>query len=214
MTAEFEHSEIKKGKKHISFTAKTIAAVGIAFAHSQIADELNLHFVSNSQEPSKTFQLNEGEIVRQKNSLTVIETEKSPLKIKTVENGNEKFKKIFENTNVRLLLGSALVFSLASTAYAYKLGGKYEERKLQILRTSGPLFLAASLAAMEIGSFTQIDRHIAVSLFTASTFLTAGYNVISTFERERNIKTRALAVTTSSALTAVGLLALNAVNKI
>lgn len=210
---EFETRIIKKPGRRPSFLAGTIAAAGIALSPSQPVNEGQTPVTFNTQETARTYHLTEDEITRLNTPRINLESVSLKQENSGNENKNEQFRKLLENNQVRLLIGSALVFSLASAANIYRLGGKYEERKLQILRTSGPLFLSASLATMEIGSFTDLDRHTAVSLFTASTFLNAAYNVISTYERESNIKTRALAITTSTALSSVGLVALYAVNR-
>lgn len=213
MSVEFEPRIIKKLRTRPSFVAGTIAAAGIALSPSQPVNEGQTPVSQNPPETPKTYQLTNEEIAKLSYSLLTLEPGSPITENPENENKNEQFKKLLKNTNVRLLLGSALVFSLASTVISYRLGGKYEEKRLQILRTGGPLFLTASLAAMEVGAIADLDRHVAVSLFTASTFLSSAYNVVSTFERESNVKTRALAIATSGALATVGILALNAVDK-
>lgn len=217
MSTEFEVKGMTKIiRRRPTFLAGTIAAAGIAFGSSQPVNENRTPSPDNAQETSKAYHLTDKEIAKLKYPLITLESASPKMENPEDGNGNknEKFKRLLENTNVRLLVGSALVYSLAATVNSYRLGGKYEEKKLQILRTSGPLFLTASLATAEISSITDLDRHVAVSLFTAFTFLTGAYNVINTFEREKNTKTRALAATTSGALATIGILTLNAVHKI
>ncbi|MDO8270107.1 MAG: hypothetical protein Q7T54_05575 [Candidatus Levybacteria bacterium] len=109
-----------------------------------------------------------------------------------------------DNRQAEISEGVLLLSGVALTLNAYYTGKRYDEKKLHILRVAGPTLLTAAATTALIDSQTPINYAIPAGLALASTYALASTNIISTFERTRDIAIRSTTIAAGGALVAGG----------
>jgi hypothetical protein len=205
-----------RNTKRLPIAARVVALAGIAIVNpGDIHEEVQVDPFETSQ-TSKTYNLSSEELADLQGTqieMTYVAFESQGQEKKK---DNNDFSDFLEDKNIRILLATTAAYSVISAINAKRLGAKFDEKKLEALRVAGPALLTASVATLGIDSLTSadIDPRVPVALFTASTLFMAAHNIVNTFEREKDLKARGLALATSTALVTVGIAALNVADKI
>lgn len=124
-----------------------------------------------------------------------------------VKDKNDQFSDSLNDNYVKAGLAGALGMAIGMSVTAYYLGKRHDEAMLKALRIAGPLTMAAGASAGLVDSFITINRYIPSSLFLATTFLIAGYQVKNTFVRYKDPKIRAGALLAAGTLSSIGITA-------
>jgi hypothetical protein len=200
-----KRATLKNGIKNtarISVAAGTLFLPSVATAQSE--SEMPLQYNNSIVEQKPCFE----------SDLHVVYTSSSADQTKAQElSKDEALHDLLEQEYMRVLLVAGFTAALAMGVDAHLHGTKYDENKMHALRVMTPALFGASMAAFGVDSMTTIDRHIPTSLLVGAAFTYSAYKVLSTFEHEGDIKTRAAAIAVSTSLFAASIAAFTTIHQ-
>ncbi|MCL5970221.1 MAG: hypothetical protein M1450_01830 [Patescibacteria group bacterium] len=194
---------MKERGHQASFRSKVVRGVG---ALGVAVFPMSVEFIPDSKhslEPQKAHHFQ----VDLKDTSFGVEFQKHEVVSKNIPwitSQDEELAEIAKTDEAKWMMGAGLLFAGAGGTSAFLLGRKYDDPKLQVLRTLPYATLGGSMASGFVESIYTEPRLIPAGLFAATLFLQAAYTAIRATETEGKVDNLTSCYGVSAALAIAG----------